>query len=264
MFTKIAIPYFIWSAVQLVVIWGAGSLVNKPVNDLQSSLLAIPYWPPSQFWFLYALFLLHVVSLCIVGKINSIFLPIIGIAMMFTARMVQLPIMISVSFVTAPYYFFGIYLGSIEHKLPTMVRSFKVTAAVTALALALLSVTILLIFTGLSQDVLANPRAGQLQAATRSFEAMPAALVMILAILLISHHDVPNLSRMLARLGQLAMPIFVLHIMVVAGGRIALGKLMPNMVGPMVFALTCLGLILPIIAFHILNRMKLAKPLGLA
>ena len=66
---SVAWPYFLWSAVQIIAIWTAGSLVNSPVDDLGGRLVSILWAPPSQFWFLYGLFLFHLTAIVIVPRL---------------------------------------------------------------------------------------------------------------------------------------------------------------------------------------------------
>jgi fucose 4-O-acetylase-like acetyltransferase len=58
-FTKIAYPYFLWSILQVSVEVLFSSQTQKGAG-LQN-VLAIPYRPWGQFWFIYALFLMHIV-----------------------------------------------------------------------------------------------------------------------------------------------------------------------------------------------------------
>ena len=57
-FTRIAYPYFIWSILQvgIEVIFSSQTQKGAGLEDL----LAIPYRPWGQFWFMYALFLMHI------------------------------------------------------------------------------------------------------------------------------------------------------------------------------------------------------------
>lgn len=58
-FTRIAYPYLIWSIIQVSVevIFSSQTQKGAGLEDL----LAIPYRPWGQFWFIYALFLMHIV-----------------------------------------------------------------------------------------------------------------------------------------------------------------------------------------------------------
>ena len=54
----VAWPYLVWSLIQTAVQISLGAAVNAPVG--LEDLLQIPYAPIMQFWFLYALFVIHV------------------------------------------------------------------------------------------------------------------------------------------------------------------------------------------------------------
>jgi fucose 4-O-acetylase-like acetyltransferase len=61
---KIAWPYFLWATVQVCVLQAASGMVNHPTtHGLAASLIRLLWAPAAQFWFLYALFFLHMTVL---------------------------------------------------------------------------------------------------------------------------------------------------------------------------------------------------------
>lgn len=61
-------PYFLWSIVQFSVIWTLGSAVNRPAGPWLPAVLALPWRPQAQFWFLYALFWMHLSAAALVPR----------------------------------------------------------------------------------------------------------------------------------------------------------------------------------------------------
>src|SRR4029079_13073257 len=49
-------PYLLWSVLQFSAIALMGSLVTRPAGPWWPTILALPWRPVSQFWFLHALF----------------------------------------------------------------------------------------------------------------------------------------------------------------------------------------------------------------
>ena len=80
-FRTIAYPYFIWSVVILVIKAPLGSIVNSP-RDL-SDIPLILYEPIEQFWFLYVLFLLVVVTGCLMKFGVNVWLNLLFAALLY-------------------------------------------------------------------------------------------------------------------------------------------------------------------------------------
>ncbi|HET9912190.1 MAG TPA: acyltransferase [Anaerolineales bacterium] len=80
-FTRIAYPYFLWSILQVGIEVIFSSQTQKGTG--LENLLAIPYRPWGQFWFIYALFLMHIVytAAAPLGKFSAPVLFIIAIGM---------------------------------------------------------------------------------------------------------------------------------------------------------------------------------------
>jgi fucose 4-O-acetylase-like acetyltransferase len=82
-FSRIAYPYLIWSVLQVSVEVIFSSQTQKGTN--LANLFAIPYIPWGQFWFIYALFIMHIAYTIskIFGKYSSGLLFIVAAALYF-------------------------------------------------------------------------------------------------------------------------------------------------------------------------------------
>ncbi|HMB22550.1 MAG TPA: acyltransferase family protein, partial [Anaerolineales bacterium] len=80
-FTRIAYPYLIWSIIQVSVevIFSSQTQKGAGLEDL----LAIPYRPWGQFWFIYALFLMHIVYTAAtpLGRFSAPVLFVVGLGL---------------------------------------------------------------------------------------------------------------------------------------------------------------------------------------
>jgi fucose 4-O-acetylase-like acetyltransferase len=108
--TRIAYPYFVWSILQMSVEVIFSSQTQKGASI--SDILAIPYHPWGQFWFVYTLFLMHVAyTLCSkFGKYSMPIMFLVGFGLFF------FPIRADVAALTGfstHFLFFvsGIFLG---------------------------------------------------------------------------------------------------------------------------------------------------------
>jgi fucose 4-O-acetylase-like acetyltransferase len=107
---RIAYPYFVWSILQMSVEVIFSSQTQKGTSI--SDILAIPYRPWGQFWFIYALFLMHV-AYALLNKFGKYSMPImflVGFGLFF------FPIRADVAALTGfstQFLFFasGIFLG---------------------------------------------------------------------------------------------------------------------------------------------------------
>jgi hypothetical protein len=93
---------------------------------------------------------------------------------------------------------------------------------------------------------------------------VPAALAGIGLVLAISRAIGGPLKGLLVQLGQMSMAIYVMHILATAGARIAMTKMgfeAPALV--YLLASTFAGIVLPVIAFLLMRRLRLLPWFGL-
>ncbi len=82
-FARLAYPYFVWSILQVSVevIFSNQTQLGATVKDV----LAVPYQPWGQFWFLYALFLMYMVHVVLskFGRFSTLLMAALGLAFFF-------------------------------------------------------------------------------------------------------------------------------------------------------------------------------------
>lgn len=237
----IAYPYVLWSLVQ----GGTTMLLARDANIpiLPSDLAGIWYRPIAQFWFLYALMICHLAAALIPSRVMLVALAAVGFALCLL-----LPL--------------GPGLPLILHHFPFYVAGVFGAAAVAGWRPAgwpLLALT-MLAFAG------AVALGGHLSGMNpNGLASLPACVLGIGATVMLCRMLDATRHRWLALLGLASMTIYVLHILAGSGLRIVMLKLhVPP--EPLVYLLTgtAAGVILPLLAHLVLQRLHLLAPLGLA
>lgn len=259
-------PYFLWSALQFTLIYALGQFVNAPAERYWATLASLPWHTVSQFWFLYALFLLHLAAWAWLPSLGTVAFLIIGLAFKPLMSIVPLPEVLRLAAQQAPYYALGVAFGSAG--IATVVNDRP--AWVKAVALPLMAAG--LIGAAWIAEPSFNPRESVMttNAAGIAFAAwqmavFPAALAASFAMIGLSSLARGRVCDGLVFLGQRTMPIFVLHVMAIAGTRIVLVKLL-HVGDPVVVLVVAVaaGVIAPLVAFTVFERLKIARVLGLA
>jgi len=257
-------PYFLWSIVQFTVIWAMGSLVNRPAGAWLDTLVALPWRPVSQFWFLHALFWLHLAAAVALPRIGREGLVLLGFAVRPLAPILPLEPALHLIAVNFPWYALGVWLGidGIERlviRRPAWARAAALPmAAAVAVAIALASAG-----QGSAASPLAVASSPQLAGMAWSLSSGAAAVAGALAVIGLAAWPPLGAGALLAMIGRLTMPIFVLHVLFVAGSRIVLiraGLADPAVLLPLIVAA---GLAGPLLAHAALGRLGLARWLGL-
>ena len=258
---RIVYPYVIWSILQLTVIYLAGSLVNAPVNDYWTTILSLPWHAVSQFWFLYSLAILHLLAML---------LPSIGawgfVAMMVVGRILAqtLPIegILGQTLLFGVFYGFGLVLNAPRLTQLRKQRPWMAAVGVGVLLLALpfsIRVDLLPLF---QQDP--RPSAGSVAGAAWELEVLPMAVLGTAVTIGLAMGLKGPLAAGLAYMGRNSMPIFLAHVIFVAGTRIVLWKLFgPIDLLSLLLLLTAIGLIGPLLLRWIAMRLGVAKILAL-
>ncbi|AWN41413.1 acyltransferase family protein [Methylobacterium durans] len=247
MLTRIAYPYFFWGLLQTAAIMTMARFVNTPVPPDPSLFLRVLWEPPSQFWFLYSLALFQIAAM-IFGRYASLSLMVwLALAVRIIPEFVELPKALDFS---ARYWIFY--------------------AAAAALASALRSGLVTRWISGTRFAGLVVAWAAAAYAVTYwgggylSVWDLPAATLGTLLVLSISQAARLPFQDVLAELGRRSMPIFVTHVLIVAGTRIAftliLGVHNPL---PILLAATIAGLGLPYLFYDWAERRGLASILAL-
>ena len=246
-FLRIAWPYVLWSVIQLAVIGALGNLVNTP-NPLDAQRIVSLLWEPtSQFWFLQALLVLHLLSWWLLPRLGvTALLALMGAARL-VVEVVELPHLIGLPAKFGLYYVLGIALGPILiARLPTLTRRHALAIAAGAIALWAVAATPVYL-AGLSHW---------------SLLALPAALAGTVAVLALS--ALPRAGSFWVALGHASMAIYVLHVLFVAGVRIVLHKGLGIDQPFVILALACIvGIAAPLLVRAVVQRAGLGRALGL-
>lgn len=258
-------PYFLWSAFQLTVIAALGSLVNQPLGDYLGTLTSLPWHTVSQFWFLYALFLLHVLAMGTIGTLGREGFLLLCLALKPFAQAVELPEVLHLAANHALFYGIGVWLTSDGLKAIAVdrPRGFRIGMVVIAAALLWL---VLGVANGLdAARQLPTAKAAGIAFLAWRHETLPAAIAGAFAMVGLATFATGRLETVLAMLGRKSMSIFVLHIMAIAGVRILMTKAFHIDEPWPIFALACCaGVSLPLLADALIRRLKLEHWLGLA
>ena len=243
----VAYPYFLWSTIQGTIQLQISRLALSVLNHKPSPLFmeVILRHPISQFWFLYALFICHVVAF-VVGR-SKWTLALVGASSFILS-------LFSIGEPTSymlPFYILGILLASYAERWSPSLRT-SVIVGVTGVVLFAVAVKL-------------GHAASHGKAA--SVFSMPAALLGIglLCLLgqLLACMSRP-LTQILKAIGAMSMTIYILHIMADTAARFVLKWLgIDNIADQLLFGVIA-GVGLPMIAHVTFDRLNLLTPLGLA
>ena len=247
--TRIAWPYFLWSTVQLAVIAAMGAAVNRPTALDASRIVALLWDPTSQFWFLQALLLLHLLSRWVGVRFGAASLLVVALLARVLMETVALPVALALPCRFGVFYALGVAFG------PALAQRVAAWRRTQALALG---------FAAAAAWVLAAPLADAAGAGYWSVAAMPAALAGSIAALALSLWPRGVPMRGLSMLGRNSMAIFLLHVLFVAGTRIALNKWLgvdePALILPLALLAGIGG---PLLVRALAVRAHLSRALGL-
>jgi fucose 4-O-acetylase-like acetyltransferase len=237
----LAYPYLLWSLIQGSIILVAAHDVNTPVTV--GDLLAIPYRPMAQFWFLYALLICHLLA-----------------AALLPNRMRLLACVAAAGFLAFQFVPARSGLPLTLHHLPLYVAGIWASSAIVAWRVPGRWPVAALIWGAFAVAVaLAGPVSGFDE---QALVAVPACVLGIAGVVWVS--KLVN-GGWLAVVGRQSMTIYVLHILAAAGTRIVLVHLhvAPQPVLYLV-AGTVVGVGLPMAAHVVMSRIGLLPLLGLA
>jgi len=212
---RIAYPYFVWSILQMSVEVIFSSQTQKGTSI--SDILAIPYRPWGQFWFIYALFLMHV-AYALFSKLGKFSIPImflVGFGLFF------FPIRADVAALTGfstHFLFFvsGIFLG----KYLLSINAPSVPLWVVMLLFALLVGAGYFTF-----EKLIKPT--RLTDGSHPFYFLFLSILGIIACLSLSQYlSKKNLIRSLRTFGRYSLQIYLAHMLAGVGTRMILANVL--------------------------------------
>lgn len=245
-------PYLLWSSVQLGVMSLAAGHLNGEVQFSAQRLLALPWRPTSQFWFLQSLVVLQLLALLLWRRVGAPGLLCCALGLLALPLSLDLPVWLA-----HPCRFAAFFaLGALAQQLG-WVEYGEARHGQRALA-ALLALVALLACAALA-----------LQLPARGFghwhtAALPCAMLGLLACLTLARVMPGPLQRGLAVFGRSAMPIFILHILFAAGLRVLLVRgLHLDMVALLLPLQLATGLLAPLLCERLLRPTGLLPWLGL-
>jgi fucose 4-O-acetylase-like acetyltransferase len=244
---RIVWPYVFWSVVQLVVIDRAGALVNVPSPITPSRILALLWDPTSQFWFLHALFLMHVGAALVLRRANSWVLLALAMAAFGLKELFELSEAAKNFVRFAPFYAFGVLMAEHRPRWSLEGAHARLVTVVAAAAWLLLSLYAWRHGYGYWDTAL-----------------LPAAVCGTYACVRCSQSPVLSQNSLLRYLGQASMPIYLMHVLFTAGTRIAGMKILgwhdPYLLSAAAFVV---GLCLPLVILALARQFGATRALAI-
>ncbi len=241
----IGYPYILWSLIQGCIQVLLPHMIHTPHAAM--TLLTILWRPIDQFWFLYVLFVCHLVAW--VFKANRWILSSLAVASILGVSWISNGLFSAVAHMF-PFYIVGIFLSD---KLLKWNPSASVSAAV---AMAGMSFFFVCSHFGAAFS--------KLQPYDRP--SLPAALAGICLVIFISHFLVrtsEHLSGLFLCLGQASLTIYVLHVLAYAPVRTVLTRLGVTSLIPQLVLETVAGVFVPFGVHALLERLQLLSAMGL-
>ena len=246
---RIAWPYLLWSTVQLLVIAALGGLVNTPTAFDPWRLASVLWEPPSQFWFLQALLVLHLASRWVLPRWGVGPLLLVTLAARLVVDWVELPLLAEMLARFGMFYALGVAGGArMRHTLAHWPSQRLVALAASAAVVWAIAASAPML-AGLSHWSLA---------------AVPAALAGSAAVIAASALPGVAQAGLWVQLGRASMAIYLLHVLFVAGTRIVLTRLVGIDDTVLILLLACAaGIGGPLLVRALVLRAGATRALGL-
>ncbi|MVZ96573.1 acyltransferase [Sphingorhabdus sp. IMCC26285] len=257
-------PYFLWSIIQFTIIYGLGTLVNRPAESYWPVIVSLPWNTVSQFWFLYALFWMHILSVLLVPRLGREGFVLLALALKSLALILILPVPVKLVCNHLFFYAVGVWLatGGLETLIIKRGPWLK-SVGVPLIAVATIGATLLAVPRYGADIPLLLAGSPEIANLAWRFPAMAAAIMGVAAVVAIA--SLPRIagSRILLWLGRMTMPIFVLHVMFLAGTRIVLMRLDLVSNPALLLAISvAAGLIGPLIVERVTRALGLNRWIG--
>jgi fucose 4-O-acetylase-like acetyltransferase len=249
---RIVWPYFLWSFILLYAHHFMSNYTNSAVETVDP--VSVLYWPPAVMWFLYALFF---------GFLAARLLRPLPPQIRWIAAVNILAGGYVVPFPDLRLYMHSVGLFLIASEIGPK-RVFDLSRNLVALIVSFVIMVGIGVMAWIEgQHVLEGYPAGGPQ-------YLPAAFAGSLLLVALSRcieylgrsRAIGWLSNSLAYVGRRTMPIFVSHVLLTAGVRIAMRLAGVDNGGAILVAGTALSISLPLAAYEIALRLRLARILG--
>ena len=234
-------PYVIWSILQGLVEVFLSGYTNGSVE--LTSVFSL--WEPrAQFWFLYALFFVFVVSCIIFYFLSEKYVVLVFIiSCMLYLSFIELPDVKFLSFIANNLVYFTLGM------LFTKYRLSKLFSSITALF-------IIMIFFVLSQYIF-HMHLGNLYV-DKGYESLLLACISIFFIVSLSIVLAKKQNRFLAYIGASSMAIYLMHILAGSGTRVILSQFL-NVDSVLIHVIVgCIaGILLPLLVIKVINFLNI-------
>lgn len=231
---RLLIPYVVWSIIQGVVMIFLSTDTNS--NNDWTLLMRIPTTPFSQFWYLYDLFFMFIFYY-LLFRFLRLKLKWILLGALFIAPFASY--INFWQFYRLFYYFFFFLLGSIIWEYRNKLNQIPVIKS----GICFIGVNIVYFLLPLSQFL------------HNIFGIVVALVGIAFVIAIVMHVKI----KFIEIIGQLSMPIYLMHILAMAGARIFLLKLgITNLELQIIFGLI-MGIGLPLIGYGLMYKLHLHK-----
>lgn len=257
-------PYILWSSLQILIIWMAAGLVNNPGSGPGVIVPALLYSPPSQFWFLYGLGLMSIAVALAPGRPGDAAVLVPALALGSLGEVHGLPGLPKAILLGVPWYAIGVVFGERLLQAGQTVRRLAPWHLAVIAATPIGIVLALWDATHLERPAGWRDTAAAMAFQVNGFRKFYAAALAIAALTLLAMRFQHAAPKWLLWCGQRSMGIFVVHVIAIAGTRIALlsalGPIDPTV---LLAVLTLVGLAAPLILYAVAQRVGATTILGL-
>jgi fucose 4-O-acetylase-like acetyltransferase len=237
----IVYPYLIWSILQ----GGAEALLSNYTNGDVSFSEVLSVWNPrAQFWFLYALFLVFVVSSTMYHFVSEKYVIFVFIiSSLLYVNGARLPDMKLITFVAGNLVFFVFGIMFMKYNLREIFSSNR-ALLVTAVSFAVFQ----FVFHGYLGKTYAD----------KGVASLFLACVSVLFVVSVSIALARNPNRFLAYIGASSMAIYLMHILAGSGARVVLNKILGVNAAALHLTIGCVaGVLLPLLALKLINALRI-------
>ncbi|CAL4869857.1 hypothetical protein MMA231_04149 (plasmid) [Asticcacaulis sp. MM231] len=270
-FTKIARAYFTWAIIQFTVIYMMGSLLNHPATGgYLQNLVAIIWAPVSQFWFLYALFFMQIAAWMIVPRTGATGFFALATVVYLAFETFGVPEAMNYppvgQFCTFIISFgIGVAVGPHLSRIKVLHNTSPVLPALAFIAwLGLYYLGYVLASQKLGADWVLRSQGAEIAYSVNKIMFYPAGLAGTAMVILACCANIIPLRPVFEYLGKHSMPIFLTHILFIAGTRIVLLKIFGTLDATLLLVIiSIVGTVGSLVFFEIMKRLKLTKALAL-
>lgn len=262
-------PYLLWSFIQFTLIYFMGQWANTPPGPYFATIIRIPFFPLSQFWFLLVLAIMHAVTFMVLPRVGAIPLVLAGLVMRSLSTIFlpnAVPQMLLDFFF---YYALGVMLGPVGvlDVIRPKLHGRAVLGVMSGIGLLIMTVQVIIARSTDAVFYQDHPRlaAALLGRIGWSHLGLGSALAMTAVVIVTVENARGRIRAALLYLGRYSLPIYILHVMFVAGSRIILVKVFGvTTIAILLPVLLAVGIAGPLVAQTILLRLRLGRLLGLA